>query len=237
MHNTTDTTPAEQTSTPAAYGRLVLLRHGQTVWSETAQYTGRTDIPLTEDGRAQAVSAGQRLREAFPEGFAPENIFVSYLQRARDTAHLAGFDTQNIVEEIAEWDYGRAEGRTRGQLEEAMGFPWDVWEDGPETLADSLGGTRTEIMPDGTEFTVVNGVGERLDEAAARARRAIDLALPALEKGEDVLFVAHAHILRILTTQWLQMDPLFGRKLRLDTAHYCVLGMYKGDRVIDCWNC
>lgn len=51
-------------------GRLVLLRHGQTVWSESGQHTGRTNIPLTDIGCDQARAAGERLREAFPQGFA-----------------------------------------------------------------------------------------------------------------------------------------------------------------------
>ncbi|MDU2403976.1 MAG: histidine phosphatase family protein, partial [Bifidobacterium longum] len=51
-----------------------------------------------------------------------------------------------------------------------------------------------------------------------------------------VLLVAHAHILRILTSQWLGVDPHFARLLRLDTAHYSVLSVYKGDNVIERWN-
>jgi len=51
-----------------------------------------------------------------------------------------------------------------------------------------------------------------------------------------VLLVAHAHILRILTSQWLNVDPQFARLLRLDTAHYSVLSVYKGDNVIERWN-
>ena len=52
--------------------------------------------------------------------------------------------------------------------------------------------------------------------------------MPLLNAGHDVLLVAHAHVLRILTSQWLDVDPHFARLLRLDTAHYCVLSQYKG---------
>ncbi len=51
-------------------GFLVLLRHGQTVWSESGQHTGRTNIPLTAVGEQQAADAGRRLREAFPKDSA-----------------------------------------------------------------------------------------------------------------------------------------------------------------------
>lgn len=219
-----------------SFGKLVLLRHGQTVWSESGQYTGRTDIPLTDAGREQAAAAGDRLRAMFPNGFLPQDIFVSSRVRAQETAQLAGYDEHTSIEHIVEWDYGRAEGRTRQQIAQVAGFPWDIWNDGPKALDESMEGIRTETLPGGQQVTVVNGEGESVEEAAARTREAITAAMPAIEAGRNVLMVAHAHILRILTTQWLEVDPHFARHLRLDTAHFCVLGVYKGDHVIDHWN-
>ena len=70
-----------------------------------------------------------------------------------------------------------------------------------------------------------------------RVQQAIDQAVPLMESGHSVLFVAHAHVLRILTARWLGVDPHFARLLRLDTAHYSILSVYKGDRVIERWNC
>ena len=100
-----------------------------------------------------------------------------------------------------------------------------------------LGGERIEVFPDGEEMHIINGPGERLEDAAARTRLVIERAMPALQAGRDVLCVAHAHILRILTTQWLGVEPTFGRNLKLDTAHISVLSLYKGDHVIQQWNC
>lgn len=218
-------------------GRLVLLRHGQTVWSESGQHTGRTNIPLTDTGYEQARAAGERLREAFPKGFDPDCIFASPLRRAQQTAQLAGYGDFKVLDEIAEWDYGRAEGRTRQEVSEAGGFQWDVWRDGPRSLPESLEGDWVETLPSGEQVPVHNGPGETVEEAAARTCDAIDVVMPLLNAGHDVLLVAHAHVLRILTSQWLGVDPHFARLLRLDTAHYCVLSQYKGDNVIEHWNC
>ena len=88
-----------------------------------------------------------------------------------------------------------------------------------------------------SRFRCTSGPGETVEEAAARTRDAIDAVMPLLNAGHDVLLVAHAHVLRILTSQWLDVDPHFARLLRLDTAHYCVLSQYKGDNVIEHWNC
>ena len=58
----TDTQVGSKDASSIAPGRLVLLRHGQTVWSESGQHTGRTNIPLTDTGCEQARAAGERLR-------------------------------------------------------------------------------------------------------------------------------------------------------------------------------
>lgn len=217
-------------------GRLVLLRHGQTAWSVSGQHTGRTDIPLTATGERQAIDAGIRLRESFPQGFSDDCVFASPLRRARQTAALAGYGTHHTMPSIAEWDYGRAEGRTRATVSELLGRSWDLWRDGTESLPSSMDGAWTETLPDGTQAHVRNGEGETLDEVAARTRVAIRTVAPLIESGHDVLLVAHAHVLRILTTQWLGVDPLMAKLLRLDTARFSVLSRYKGDNVIEQWN-
>ncbi|MGH9010824.1 MAG: histidine phosphatase family protein, partial [Acidimicrobiia bacterium] len=66
--------------------RVFLVRHGQTDWSVTRQYTGRTDLPLNDEGRRQAERLGARLAR---ERFAL--VLVSPLKRALETARLAGF--------------------------------------------------------------------------------------------------------------------------------------------------
>ncbi len=71
-------------------GRMVLLRHGATEWSLKGQHTGRTDIPLVDEGREQAKMAGQILRE---HGFTSFSlVLTSPLRRAAETCALAGFE-------------------------------------------------------------------------------------------------------------------------------------------------
>lgn len=218
-------------------GAIVLLRHGQTVWSESGQHTGRTDLPLTNVGEQQARDAGERLRHLFPEGFDAEHVFVSPLHRARMTAQLAGFSHYQIEQALAEWDYGRAEGRTREQVAQLHGRPWKLWEDGTEALEPSLDADWVATMPDGTQYPVHNGRGETLNEVYARTEQVIDRVLPLIERGENVLLVAHAHVLRILSAHWLGLEPTKAKIFRLDTAHYSLLSQYKGDNVIERWNC
>ncbi len=212
------------------------MRHGQTMWSETGQYTGRTNIPLTAGGEQQAVAAGQRLR-AFGARIKSENVYVSPLRRAQKTAKLAGFSSFVVDNNLAEFDYGPAEGRTRAQIAAALGADtWNIWDIGPLNLPEELQGTRVEKIDNFGDIEVVAGVGESAHEAAVRVSELIDKVMPKLMAGEDVLCVAHAHILRILTTQWLDLLPEHARNFRLDTAHFCVLDWHHEDRVVAYWN-
>jgi broad specificity phosphatase PhoE len=101
------------------------IRHGQTDWSLSGQHTGRTNLPLTDNGRLLA----KRLRPVLArEAFAL--VLVSPLQRARETCELAGLGDRAVIDpDLAEWDYGEYEGLTNKQIRErAPG--WLIFRDG-----------------------------------------------------------------------------------------------------------
>jgi probable phosphoglycerate mutase len=104
-----------------------VVRHGVTGWSRTHRHTGRTEVPLTEEGEAQARSLAPRLRRDWAL------VLARPLQRAWRTAELAGLDPQPEPD-LVEWDYGYAEGRTTEELSEDG--RWRVWE--AEGLGESL---------------------------------------------------------------------------------------------------
>ncbi|MFT8705526.1 histidine phosphatase family protein [Bifidobacterium aquikefiricola] len=216
-------------------GLIVLLRHGQTAWSLSGQHTGRTDIPLTVEGERQSVAAGKRLRAVFADR-APEYVFSSPLKRARQTALFAGLHTTRLLDDLMEWDYGPAEGRTRTDIRNANGKEWNLWHQGTEGITRELLGEWETTLPSGERITVRNGEGETLKQVARRAQGVVDAIEPLVNDGQMVVLVAHAHILRILTTCWLGLDPSAARLLRMDTAHFSTLSQYKGDNVIQVWN-
>ena len=119
-------------------GDIWLVRHGETEWSRSGRHTGRTDLPLLPEGESLARELKPRLDR--PWGL----VLCSPLLRARRTAELAGL-TPTIDDDLAEWDYGPAEGRTTAEMSAER--PWSVWED--VTL------------------------GETLEQVAARARRVL----------------------------------------------------------------
>ena len=104
---------------------ILLVRHGETEWSRDGRHTGRTDIPLTENGRRQA----ELLRGALSEwSFA--QVLSSPLQRALETCRLAGLgDSPQTTDDLREWDYGEYEGITTAQIRESRP-DWYLWRDG-----------------------------------------------------------------------------------------------------------
>jgi probable phosphoglycerate mutase len=104
---------------------LVLVRHGETEWSKSGQHTGRTDIPLTDRGREEALAVRDRL-----DGWTFARTLSSPLSRALDTARLAGFgDDVETDEDLLEWDYGDYEGLTTAEIRSSRPR-WSLWADG-----------------------------------------------------------------------------------------------------------
>jgi broad specificity phosphatase PhoE len=116
---------------PQRHPEVVLVRHGETEWSASGRHTGRTDIPLTDRGRAQAGALGAALA-----GRRFARVLTSPLSRAAETCRLAGLGGM-VDEDLREWDYGDHEGRTTPQIrQEDPG--WTVWR-GPVPGGEGLG--------------------------------------------------------------------------------------------------
>ncbi len=113
--------------------QLWLIRHGETEWSRSGAHTGRTDIPLTQEGERKAAALGEVLR-----GQAFALVLSSPLARARDTAWIAGYPAAIQDPDLREWDYGGYEGRTTAAIR-AERPDWSLWRDGVpggETIDD-----------------------------------------------------------------------------------------------------
>ena len=191
-------------------GELILVRHGETVWSREHKHTGRTDVPLTPEGEAAAAALAGDLA-ARPVVAA----FSSPADRATRTAELAGLENARIDGDLREWDYGGYEGRTTADIR-AERPGWYLWRDG--------------VIPGDADHP-----GETISQVAARTDAVLARVSPLLADG-DVVLVAHAHLLRVLTARWLGLDPEAGRLFKLGTGTLSDLGTEHGERVIAAWN-
>ena len=129
--------------------RVVLVRHGETEWSASGRHTGRTDVPLTEEGRRR----GLELRRCLA-AWGITRALTSPLRRAAETCRLAGlWELAETMDDLREWDYGEYEGRRTVDIRvERPG--WTLWTHG---------------VPGGE---TVEEVGRRADRVIAELRGA-----------------------------------------------------------------
>ncbi|MEV4435270.1 histidine phosphatase family protein [Streptomyces sp. NPDC049585] len=188
--------------------RILLARHGQTEWSLSGKHTGRTDIPLLDEGRRGAKLLGERLHRAPWDGLPDVEVRTSPLLRAKETCDLAGFgDRATPWDALLEWDYGAYEGMTPDEIK--AGRPdWLIWRDG---------------VPEGETIAQVSA---RADEVVAWARSA----------DRDVLVFAHGHILRTIAARWMGEDAFFASRIRLAPTSLSVLGWAYGAPALERWN-
>jgi broad specificity phosphatase PhoE len=138
--------------------QIWLVRHGETEWARLGRHTGRTDIPLTDAGREQALALGERLA-----GGRFGLVLSSPLSRAMDTARLAGFEPVVQAEpDLMEWDYGALEGRLTADIRQELP-DWTIW---------------TGPWPG----------GETIDDVVARADRVIERCLDPSLTHDVLLF-------------------------------------------------
>jgi broad specificity phosphatase PhoE len=138
---------------------LYLVRHGETKWSRARRHTGRTDLPLSAAGEAEAAALGRHLR-----GLEVDRVLSSPLTRAVATARLAGFgDRVELTDALLEFDYGEYEGRTTAEIR-ATRPGWDLFRDGcpgGETVEDAAGRARALLAelaePDGRVLLFSHG--------------------------------------------------------------------------------
>lgn len=99
--------------------RVWLLRHGETDYNARRKYLGRTDLPLSERGRARLVRAN----------FLPDTVYVSPLRRTAETAELLFPGSRLIVEpDFREMDFGIFEGKSWKDMEELPAYR--AWVEG-----------------------------------------------------------------------------------------------------------
>lgn len=135
----------------------------------------------------------------------PVTVLASPRVRARRTAELGGLHPE-IEPDLAEWNYGEYEGLTTAQIRAARPG-WSLFTDGAPG-----GDTPAEI-------------GARADRVLRRAH--------GLLTGGDVALVCHGHMSRVLAVRWVGLPAGNARILAQDPACVTVLGLYRGDPIID----
>lgn len=113
------------------------VRHGRTSWNAEGKIQGQTDIPLNEEGRAQAYKLAERLAQDEQRWDA---VISSDLGRASETgrviAERLGIPLLHADERLRERGFGEIEGTTEAERLERWGAAWRTTYDGQESDAE-----------------------------------------------------------------------------------------------------
>jgi len=176
--------------------RLVMVRHGETVGNSSVRYYGRTDLELSELGRAQMRAVTSALAARFGAGARFTPIASSPLQRAREGARIICGDRTDLaeIEEFREVDFGDFEGLTAEEI--AARFP------------DGFARWNRDRLAPG--FTYPHG--ESRAGFIARVERGLARMLALLEadaaQTQPALLVAHRGVLRTIAQSLTGASPL-----------------------------
>ena len=168
--------------------KLILIRHGQSLWNLENRFTGWVDVPLTEKGEQEAREAGGKIK-----GVSIDIAYTSALCRAQDTLtivmKIAGIDVPVIRDQaLNERDYGDLCGLNKAETAEKFGAEQvHIWR------------RSYDVNPPG---------GESLKDTRARTLPFFERAIMGdIKQGKDVLVVAHGNSNRAIIMALENLTP------------------------------
>lgn len=188
--------------------RLILVRHGQTVWNHDMRYQGHTDIALTDEGIKQAELVAERLAK---EKIAA--VYASDLSRALITAkRIAARHAVSVtgMPELREIKFGEWEGLTY----KGIGEKW------PDQMAKLYSHPDEVVIPGGETFR----------DLKARATRAVE-SLVEKHPEDTIAVVSHGGTIRTILCATLNIHLNHVWSIRQDNTSVNIIEYY-GDRAI-----
>lgn len=158
--------------------RLILLRHGETLWNKENRLQGHDNAPLSPRGIAQAEAIAPMVHN-----LSPARIVSSDLGRARQTAKIIGYPDAPVDARLRELNMGTWTGANKDNLMATQGDDYAAWRAGVFT-------------PEG---------GETWPDFATRIH---DALLEHLAQGEgDLLAVVHSGVVRAALFRFFNIPP------------------------------
>ena len=177
--------------------RIILVRHGETAMTRQGRYSGRGDVPLSDEGEAQAMAAGGRVAGLSRDVTA---VLSSPLRRCTRTAELIAAEVGGVpvtvLDSLIECDFGEWEGLTFAEVQEGWPREMQAWLDS------------TSVAPPG---------GESFQTVAKRVRGALATVIQAYPGGVVVL-VSHVSPIKLILRDALAASDAFLHRLFLDAA-------------------
>ena len=204
--------------------KLVLVRHGQSMWNLENKFTGWTDVDLSENGVNEAIEAGKVLKE---KGFTFDIAYTSVLKRANRTLDF-------ILKELGEEDipilkswrlnerhYGALQGINKKETAEKFGDEQvHIWRRSYDVQPPALEDEDERYLDMKKEYKEYIPHTECLKDTVERVLPYWDSdILPSLKDGKKVIIVAHGNSLRGLMKYLDNMSDEAVVNLEIETGN------------------
>lgn len=193
--------------------KLMLVRHGETLWNYHARYQGHTDIELSDAGRGQAELLSRRLADQ-----PLQAVYASDLRRALETASIIArphdLDVQTLPE-LREINFGAWEGLTYNEIRGRFSDLVDSWHASPATIQ----------IPDGETF----------QDLASRAYGAVE-DLVKKHDSATIAVVAHGGTIRAIVCALLGIDLNHLFRIRQDNGALNIIDFYENYGILSLLN-
>lgn len=187
--------------------RIILLRHGQSQWNLENRFTGWTDVPLSDNGKKEAIEAGRMLKKS---GLLPDRCYTSVLKRAISTAFLALEEADRLwIPVIRDWHlnerhYGALQGLDKTETAEKYGAETvHQWRRSFDVLPPLLTPDDPRYPGKDPKYAALSDdelpLAESLQDTIARVRCCWEeLIIPSFQSDATVMIAAHGNSLRAL---------------------------------------
>lgn len=208
--------------------KLVLVRHGQSKWNLENRFTGWTDVELSEQGKNEAIEAGKILKE---QGFHFDLAFTSVLKRAEDTLEyiLKEMNEENIEIKrnwrLNERHYGALQGLNKAETAKKYGDEQVLlWRRSTDVRPPELSEDDERYPGNDPKYSDLSKDElPKTENLIDTIKRVIEYwksdIQPELEKGKNVIIVAHGNSLRGLIKYLDNMSDSDIMKLELQTGN------------------
>ncbi|MBC7399601.1 MAG: 2,3-diphosphoglycerate-dependent phosphoglycerate mutase [Mucilaginibacter sp.] len=207
--------------------KLVLMRHGESVWNQENRFTGWTDVDLSAEGYEQAKRAGQLLKK---HGYNFDVGYTSVLKRCIKTLHIVLEELDHLwipVEKswrLNERFYGALQGLNKQEtiakygVDQVQKWRRDPNEDPPPVTKDDERYPGNDIRYKSLteqELPLTENLSQTMDRVLPLWNDAI---VPAIKRGEKVIVCAHGNSLRALIKYIDNLNDEDVTKLEIPTA-------------------
>ena len=207
--------------------KLVLVRHGESVWNRENRFTGWKDVDLTEKGQAEATAAGKRLLE---EGFSFDKVYTSVLKRAIKTAWSIMSELDSCwlpvinAWQLNERHYGNLQGLNKSETADKYGEEQVlVWRRSYATPPPAMSRNDERYIGNDRRYSSLHEQDIPLSECLAdTVNRVVPYftsnIVPDIKAGKQVMIAAHGNSLRALVQFLDDMDEEAIMKINIPTG-------------------